>query len=67
MEFTAEGEETELQTETQGDTVNQETHMHTDAHTHTHTHTDAHPRCINSRKSYPVISLLMKSALMTWM
>lgn len=65
MEFTAEGGETELQTETQGDTVNQETHMHTDAHTHTHT--DAHPRCINSRQSYPVISLLMKSALMTWM
>lgn len=33
----------------------------------THMPTDAHKRCINSRQSYPVTSLLMKSALMTWM
>lgn len=63
MEFTAEEGKAELQTETQRDAVNQETHMHTDAHTHT----DAHKCFINSRQSYPVISLLMKSALMTWM
>lgn len=30
------------------------------------THTLTHPHCINSRQSYPVILLLMKSALMTW-
>lgn len=33
----------------------------------THMPTDAHKRCINTRQSYPVTSLLMKSALMTWM
>lgn len=46
---------------TQRDAVIQKTHMHT------HAHTDAHKHCINSRESYPVISLLMESALMTWM
>lgn len=67
-EFTAEREGVaEQQTETQGDAVNQEARTHADTRARTHTDVDAHKCFISSRKSYPVISLLMKSALMTWM